>query len=106
MENVNGVTSADLALWKRSDRTLLGLLLDEHGRMREMGDEGGAFVCILPKGTPLARLDDSLLEGHYECILGVNYVQLPATAVLDRRPRRAPSEAKATIPQRRLPRAK
>ncbi len=117
MENVNGVTSADLVLWKRADRTLFGLLLDEHGRAlvargaarfdaRNTGDEDGAFLGILPKGTPLTRLYASSIEGHYECILGVNYVQLPAEAVLDRRQRPLASDAKATIPQRKLPRPK
>jgi hypothetical protein len=105
MENVNGVTSADLVLMKRADRTLLGFVLESHLDTRELDKQSG-FVCILPKGTPLTRLDASELAGHYECILGVNYVQLPAEAVQDRRVRVSSSDPKATIPQRRLRRTK
>jgi len=105
MENVHGVTSADLVLWKRADKTLFGLPLDEHGRVRKLGHEDGAILGILPKGTPLSKLYVSSFEGHYECILGVNYVQLPAEAVRDTNSRHA-SDARATLPQRRLARTK
>lgn len=103
MNGFAGTTSQDLAVWKRADRTLLGFLLDAQDGHRG-NDEGIAFMGVLPKGTPIAKFEESALEGHYECILGVNSVHLPVAAVQGTPHSARDTDPRATIPQRKAAR--